>query len=265
MSDNKKYYYLKLKDNFFESDSMILLETMDHGYQYSNILLKLYLRSLKDEGRLLLNGRIPYNATMIASITRHQEDTVEKALQLFQELGLIEVLDSGVIYMLDIQNYIGQSSTEADRKRNYRSRIEDEKGQAGQMSRQISDKNPPEIEIELEKEIKDKGVSKDTCRTDVQRITEVWNKNGVSEVKKISQGTNRHKMLKARIKEYGTDQIIEAITSIKSSPFLLGQNRNNWIITFDWFIKPNNFLKVLEGNYLDGKRNQNGLEDWGNE
>ena len=56
MSDNKKYYYLKLKENFFESDSMILLESMKDGYLYSNILMKLYLRSLKDNGRLMLNG-----------------------------------------------------------------------------------------------------------------------------------------------------------------------------------------------------------------
>lgn len=35
--DNKKYYYLKLKEDFFESDSMILLENMRDGYLYSNI------------------------------------------------------------------------------------------------------------------------------------------------------------------------------------------------------------------------------------
>ena len=46
MSDNRKYYYLKLTENFFETDSMILLESMNDGYLYSNILMKLYLRSL---------------------------------------------------------------------------------------------------------------------------------------------------------------------------------------------------------------------------
>ncbi|HBK5231260.1 TPA: phage replisome organizer N-terminal domain-containing protein, partial [Enterococcus faecium] len=51
MSDNKRYYYLKLKENFFDSDEMVLLESMPDGYIYSNILLKLYLRSLKHEGK----------------------------------------------------------------------------------------------------------------------------------------------------------------------------------------------------------------------
>ena len=155
MADNKKYYYLKLKENFFDSDNMIILESMSDGYLYSNILLKLYLKGLKDNGRLMLNDVIPYNAQMLAKITRHQVGTVEKALDIFKQLGLIEVLDSGAIYMLNIQNYVGRSSTEGDRKRQARARIEAEKLAISDNSRQMSDKRPPEIEIEkeIEKEI----------------------------------------------------------------------------------------------------------------
>lgn len=127
MSDNKKYYYLKLKEHFFETDEMIILESLQDGHLYSNILMKLYLRSLKYEGRLMLNDRIPFNPNMIASATRSAVGVVEKALNIFKELGLIEVLDSGAIYMTDIQNFIGQSSTEADRKKSYRAKIAQEK------------------------------------------------------------------------------------------------------------------------------------------
>ncbi|MFN6687545.1 phage replisome organizer N-terminal domain-containing protein [Enterococcus gallinarum] len=161
MADNKKYYYLKLKDNFFDSDEMIILESMPDGYIYSNILLKLYLRSLKYQGRLMFNDKIPFNSTMLAQVTRHTVGNVEKAIQVFQELNLIEVLDNGAIYLADIQNFIGESSTEADRKREYRQKIETEKalltnerqmsGQyKGQKSDKCPDKSPPEIEIEKE-------------------------------------------------------------------------------------------------------------------
>lgn len=127
MSENKKYYYLKLKDNFFNSDAMIVLESMPDGYKYSNILLKLYLRSLPNDGKLMFNHRIPYNSTVLAQVTRHSIGDVEKALHIFKELDLIEILDNGAIYMLDIQNFIGSSSTEADRIRAYRKRIDEEK------------------------------------------------------------------------------------------------------------------------------------------
>lgn len=156
MSDNKKYYYLKLKENFFDSDEMIILESMPDGVVYSNILLKLYLRSLKSEGRLMFNERIPFNSTMLSQVTRQSIGDVEKAVQLFKELGLIEIMDNGAIYMTEIQNFIGRSSTEADRKREFRARIESEKlgiSYNGQMSGQMSDKNPPEIELEIEKEL----------------------------------------------------------------------------------------------------------------
>ena len=154
MSDNKKYYYLRLKDNFFDSDELKILESMKDGYLYSNILLKLYLRSLKNDGKLVVNDRIPYNAEMLASVTGHQIGTIKQALSIFKDLGLIDVLENGAIYMLDIQNFIGRGSSEADRKREYRQRIETDRTNVQTKVREISEKSPPEIEIELEKEIK---------------------------------------------------------------------------------------------------------------
>ena len=103
MADNRKYYYLKLKENFFDSDSIVLLEDMKDGILYSNILLKLYLKSLKNGGKLQLDEHIPYTAQMIATLTRHQIGTVERALEIFRQLGLVEQLDSGAFYMTDIE------------------------------------------------------------------------------------------------------------------------------------------------------------------
>lgn len=157
MSDNQKYYYLKLKEDFFESDEVLFLESMPEGYKYSNILLKLYLRSLKNNGKLMMNNLIPYNAEMLAIITRHSVGDIKQAIQIFSQLGLVEQLDNGAIYMLQIQNFIGKSSTEGDRKRAYRRQIELEKQKAlkveGQKSGHLSDKQAPEIEIEIDKEI----------------------------------------------------------------------------------------------------------------
>lgn len=158
MADNRKYYYLKLKEGFFESDELKILQSMPDGYLYSDILLKLYLRSLRNGGRLMYKDVIPYTSSILATLTGHQVGTVEKAVDTLKQLGLIEILDNGAIYMMDIQNFIGQSSTEADRKRDYRNRIDAEKqalsdnsmGQmSGQMERQMStnieDKSTPDI------------------------------------------------------------------------------------------------------------------------
>ncbi len=168
MADNKKYYYLKLKEGFFDSEELKILQSMKDGYMYSDILLKMYLQSLRQNGRLMYRGIIPYTPEMIATVTRHQVGTVEKAMKLFEQMGLIEVLDNGAIYMLDIQNFIGQSSSEADRQRTYRKKINAEKSRLledGSVTddvtnvtsndEQMSDKRTPEIR-DKSIEIKDK-------------------------------------------------------------------------------------------------------------
>ncbi len=154
MADNRKYYYLKLKENFFDGDAIVLLENMLDGILYSNILLKLYLKSLKSSGKLQLDEHMPYTAQMIATLTRHQIGTVERALKIFLQLGLVEQLADGLLYMTDIELMIGQSSNEAERKRAARRQnkvLLPERTNGGHLS----DTCPPEreLEIELEKEI----------------------------------------------------------------------------------------------------------------
>ncbi|WP_249030183.1 phage replisome organizer N-terminal domain-containing protein [Tannockella kyphosi] len=153
MADNRKYYYLKLKESYFDDDSIILLESMQDGILYSYILLKLYLKSLKHDGKLQLDDHIPYNAQMIATITRQQVGTIERALQIYEKLGLVEILEDSTFYMSNIELFIGKSSTEGERKRRARNGNIKQKQLGGQMSTPILDKCPPEIEREKEIEI----------------------------------------------------------------------------------------------------------------
>ena len=200
MSDNKKYYYLKLKEDFFDSPEIKVLESMPNGYKYSNLLLKLYLKALKFDGALRLNEYIPYNVEMISAVVGMDIDTVRVAFDLFKKLKLVEILNDGTIYMLEIQNFIGKSTTEADRKRNYRKRIEEEKTKLienGQMSAQMylkrPDKTPPEkerekdIERDIEKDIdiekdkkektKKKKTKKEPTQTEIDEVVNAYTSN----------------------------------------------------------------------------------------
>ena len=92
-------------------------------------------------------------------------------------------------------------------------------------------------------------------KSEYSEIMEAWNRLPVTNIKVI-KGT-RLTMLKARLKDYTIDEILSAISNIRESPFLLGQNNKGWQITFDWFIKPNNFVKVYEGNYTGQRQTKN--------
>ncbi len=106
------------------------------------------------------------------------------------------------------------------------------------------------VRLELGKDSID-NTTKVVSSTKVQPITSKWNELGLQKLISINKGTNRYKLLQARIKEYGEEKVLQAIENIKDSSFLKGQNGKSWTITFDWLIKPNNFVKVLEGNYKD--------------
>lgn len=156
MADNRRYFYLKLKESFYNSETMVVLESMQDGLIYSNLLMKMYLMSLKNNGILMLNDHIPHTPQTIATFTRHQIGTVERALKVFLELGLVEVLTNGVYYMIDIQLLIGLPSTEGERKKRERMRLQ----QQNLLPQTVVDICPPTGKVdkcppilELEKEL----------------------------------------------------------------------------------------------------------------
>lgn len=120
MAENKKYYFLKLKEDFFDQREIVVLEGSKDGVLYVNILLKLYLKSLQHNGKLLLNEMTPLSAEMIALLTRHETGTVERAMRAFMQLGLVEVLEDNTFYMPEIEEMTGKGSSDGERKARYR-------------------------------------------------------------------------------------------------------------------------------------------------
>ena len=115
-----------------------------------------------------------------------------------------------------------------------------------------------DTELDKEKDINDLIVSKDTIRqTDVRQVVIEWNtleEFGINPVKRMTP--KREQAVKARIRQNCVEDILEAIENIRHSTFLQGQNKNGWMVTFDWFLKPGNFAKVFEGQYTDKSTNR---------
>lgn len=131
-----------------------------------------------------------------------------------------------------------------------------------QMPTTNKDKN---IKNEKErKEVEEINISaqEHTIRSDIQSALSAWNEleqYGIKSVTRLKSTTARYKSLSARITEYGIEDVLKAIENIKHSDFLQGRNNRGWTVNFDWFVKPNNFPKVLDGNYMnnDASGNQN--------
>lgn len=257
MADNKKYYYIRLKENFFDSDEIKLLESVpNEGYKFSNILLKMYLKSLKYNGRLMFNERIPFNKEMLATVTNHSIGDITRAIDMFKKFGLIEVLETGEIYMLDIQSYIGRTSTESDRKRQYRKEISDKK-QIGTNVQQLSAKFPPEIELEIdiEKELEikkeiDKTLLSGSDEPDhvpYKEIVDYLNEKTGSKYR--SSGSKTKSLIKARANEG---------FSLDDFKTVIEKKAKEWAGTdMEKYLRPETLFSTKFEGYLNQKQSAN--------
>lgn len=262
MSDNRKYYYIKLKDNYFDQDNIKILESMKNGHIYSLVLIKMYLRASKYNGRLMMTQAIPYepdNIGTLASVINHDVDHVKEAIRIGCQLDLITIIDGREIWMTEIQNFIGQSSTEADRIRSYRASIKEEPTALPESTEhpvQMYDKSTPEIEIKKELEIERE------IKIDYQQIADLYNRTCVSLPKATRLSEKRKKTISTLLKNYNIEEIATAFTKAESSQFLTGQSGGTWKADFDWLINQNNLLKVIEGRYDSNGKHRGSKESY---
>ena len=132
--------------------------------------------------------------------------------------------------------------------------------------------NTKSVDIDIDRDIdrdipSDKGLKKKDDKSsqkegripkaDLDEIVSRWNTlpDPVPKITVLKTGTKRYESLAARYDEYGVDNIMIAIEKVRKSSFLCGKS-SSWHISFDWFVLPNNFPKVLEGNYTDSEQDQ---------
>ena len=161
MANTKKYYWLKLKEDFFEDDTIDWIEEQPNGEKYSLFYLKLCLKSLRTDGILIRNvGEmlIPYDAKKLAEVTKTDVDTVRVAMELFKNIGLIQILENGEIYISQLKNMVGSETSKAQLMRNKREKdkqkaLEEPKKKSGNNVTDALPNRYTEIEKEKEKDI----------------------------------------------------------------------------------------------------------------
>lgn len=159
MNDNRKFYWLKLKRDFFKRHDIRIIEEMENGKDYILFYLKLLLESISHEGHLRFSETIPYNDKMLSVITNTNIDIVRSALKVLAELKMVEILEDSTIYMSEVLKLTGCETAAAERKRRSRQNI-----QALPKCDNVTNEcdNVLKSHIEIEKELdKDKEIDVD--------------------------------------------------------------------------------------------------------
>lgn len=268
MGDEKRYYWLKLKDDFFKSRKMKKLRKVAGGDTYTIIYLKLQLLSINNDGVIEFEGTDEDIFHQLSLDIDEEIDDIKMTVAFCTANDLIEVQEQD-LFLNDVPKLIGSEGESARRVRKHRLKQEKEKQEALQsndlplQSNSHVTKCNTEIEREIDIEKRDRDKSKkddDSWKTQILSAWNVLDKN-IPKIKSLNPGTDRYKLAKARINEYGLEAVIAAIRSIDDSQFLKGY-KTDFVINFDWFIRPNNFVKVYEGNYTSNsavKNNKSGV------
>lgn len=202
MSDTKKYYWLKLKRDFFKRHDVTVIEAMQNGDKYLLFYMKLLVESIDHEGALRFSDTVPYNDSMLSAITHTDIDIVRSAVKVFQQFGMMDMMDDGTLYLNQVETMIGDETAWAEKKRLYREKqklIETDEGQ----KRTLSDKS-----IELEKEIDKDNIPE-------KPISEKIGKKQYSEEKNILLSQKEYDTLKSDLGSELTERCIEYLSAYK--------------------------------------------------
>lgn len=169
----KKYYWLKLKEDFFDDDAISWLEEQPKGKEYALFYLKLCLKSLKTDGILIRTVGtmlVPYDMKKLSEITKTEFDTVVVAMELMKNIGLVEILENGEIFLPGLHQMVGSESQWAKYKKK-NGKLENFQQDSNGVPKNLQTENrDKEIEKEIENNIivAPSGNGADESQDDIQ-------------------------------------------------------------------------------------------------
>lgn len=193
---SKRYYWLKLNENFFERDEVKIIESMKNGKDYIIFYMKLLLKSVGTEGKLKFRGVIPYTPEMLSSITNTDVDTVKVAIDMFAKLELMEVWDDGTLFMSETQNMIGSETGWAKKKRKQRQEKDNVLPNKDNVSLkkdnvpELSADCPTEIETEIDIDIDIEQQHRNNKSKPEDVVVVLDNKINIEEAKTLLKAAN---------------------------------------------------------------------------
>lgn len=259
--------WIRITTDIFDNRKIKQIETMPDGDTILVIWFKILTLAgeTNDNGTIYLTREIPFNEETLSVQFNRPINTIRLALETFTNLGMIEIVDD-FIHVTNWEKYQNQDALkklrEQNNKRQREFRERRKMGLLEDSNVTVTLHNATEKRRE-EKKRGEYDVSKDTSsdltagRGLFPWLVDAWNELkpfGIAPIRKITEHGNRAKLIRARLGEYSQDDFMQAIENIKNSKFLQGkEGKGRWVITFDWFIAPSNFPKVLEGQYNNRK------------
>ena len=206
-TENKRFYWIKLRENFFQQETIDWLMEQENGSAYIVLYLKMCLLTANTSGELIRtigDMTIPYEPKKISQKTGFDIDTVNVALSIFKHLGLIEETQGGIPVMPEVKNMVGSESESAARVRKYRKKKKALQSNVEIRDKRIEyrDKENREESVDVESKKKETGASDDGLKDVITAYRKnIYPMPGEMDLEK----------LKALADDFGSDTVIKAI------------------------------------------------------
>ncbi len=233
----KRYYWLQLKDDFFDGEQMDYVREQEQGSEYIYIYLRLCFLAANNGGvveRRIGPKVIPYTSEKLAEVIKSKGDLVAKALSLFEEIGLVETLDNGSFLMVKVSEMVGNESSAASRKRKQRAKEKED-----DTDQDIVENESVTMSQECHKNVtQDVTPMSHACHKnvtqDVTPMSHACHKNVTQDVtpmshachKNVTQDVtteNRDKRLEIRDREREEEKDGERLTQKRKKPFSISK------------------------------------------
>lgn len=267
--------WVKITTDMFDNRKIKHIRKLPEGNNI--VLIWVMLLSLAGRcnasGMIFLTENIPYTDKMLADELGFDESVIHVALKALEKFGMISMNENDILTVCNWDEYQNVEGLDKIREQNRLRKQKQRERERLELECHVKsrDRHATDIEEEIEedKEYILLDSKESNCRTEARRCVEAWNslaEYGIKPVSKIRSDSKRGEMLNARIKQYGVDDVLRAIEKIKGSSFLQGKTKTGvrWF-DFEWFVRPNNFPKVLEGKYDDHPDNQKSDVEQGNQ
>ncbi|BDF59176.1 hypothetical protein CE91St36_19930 [Christensenellaceae bacterium] len=215
-TEAKRFFWLKLKEDFFDEKSVRYLRKLPQGDSIVIVYLKMLLKSLRDEGMIKYEKILPTATEELALYLDEPEAVVALSITAFLKMGLVEQWDNDTFYMAALQHMIGSESASAARMRKHRE-IQAQKRLLSQSDALVTqgdaDVTVSDTEIELEIDQEKENIEEDE-EARAREISEYYLPKHVYEhFADLFYKPNLAQRIRLNgfIESYGYDEVFEAI------------------------------------------------------
>jgi hypothetical protein len=201
----------------------------------------------------LWTDQMSADGTMLGNRQIVDSLTTENFANTLIDVGWIDFLDNGE--KLEVVNFERHNGTSAKRRATNAQKVAEHR-----KRKKLQEETKPKPKKVTDEVLNNNRI--DNKRINYNSISDMWNAKNTPKVERLT--AKRKNAIKILLKEFTEEDCKLVFDKVPTIPYLIGQNEHGWIANFDYVIRPDKFVKILEGGWesKDTLKTKNTFDEW---